>query len=158
MIEACDHQCVGVLIVNPNDEVLVIERARPPLFWAPPAGHVDDHGSELTAAIEETSEEVGIELSVDGLERVLSGEHMTDNQCRRSRDGWHDWSVFTARVGETEVVASPAEVKRFAWVSSAVLHAMAYETDYPMRLEPVWTSMLEKLGWLNRLEPDARET
>lgn len=149
-METCDHRSVGVLIVNQSDEVLVIERARPPLFWAPPAGHVDSHGDELRAAIEETSEEVGIELSVDALERVLSGEHMTENQCRRSPDGWHDWTVFTTHVGDAEVVASPDEVKRFAWVARAILHEMAYDETYPMRLEPVWTNMLEKLGWLAR--------
>lgn len=150
MTEACDHRSVGVLIVNPNDEVLVIERARPPLFWAPPAGHVDDHGDELTTAIEETREEVGIELSINGLERVLSGEHMIHNQCRRSTDGWHDWTVFTARVGEADVLASPEEVKRFAWVSRAVLHEMAYDVESSMKLEPVWVDMLEKIGWLSR--------
>ena len=150
MTEACDHRSVGVLIVNPNDEILVIERARPPLFWAPPAGHVDDHGDEIRTAIEETREEVGIELSSRGLERVLSGERMTHNQCRRSTDGWHDWTVFTTRVNTTEVLASPEEVKRYAWVSRVALSQMAYDEKNPMKLEPVWKNMLEKIGLIAR--------
>jgi 8-oxo-dGTP pyrophosphatase MutT (NUDIX family) len=150
-MEPCDHKSVGVLIVNPNEEVLVIERARPPLFWAPPAGHIDGHGDELAAAIEETSEEVGIGLCIEGLERVANGERMTNNQCRRSADGWHDWTVFATRVEDAEVVASPAEVKRFAWVSRAILCEMAYDPSASRQLEPVWTNILEKIGWLNRL-------
>lgn len=151
-MEVCDHRSVGVLITNQNDELLLIERARPPLFWAPPAGHVDAHGSEPMAALEEVNEEVGIELAPNGLIRVLGKERMTNNQCRRSTDGWHEWTVFTALVENSQVAASPDEVKRFAWVTRATLGEMAYNEQYPMRLEPVWTRMLEKLGWLGRPE------
>lgn len=147
-MQPCDHKSVGVLITNPEQELLLIERARPPLFWAPPAGHIDDHGSELAAAVQEVWEEVGIRLAVDSLCCVLHRERMKNNQCRRSPDGWHDWTVYAAEVESKGVQTSPDEVKNHAWVPRAILAAMAYDKASPKKLEPVWTTILQDLGWI----------
>lgn len=148
-MQACDHRSVGVLITNSRNELLLIERARPPLFWAPPAGHVDDHGDVLAAALAEVYEEVGLLLNSEGLSRVIDNKRMINNQCRRSNDGWHDWTVFSSSVDRTQTVfASPAEVKQTLWVSRLALHGMAYNPDTPRQLEPVWRTMLECIGVL----------
>ena len=77
-IPKCDHTSVGVLIWKAR-KLLLIERKRPPYGLAPPAGHVDDHGSFENAAKIEAFEEVG--LRVENL--TLLGEGKKSNPCRR---------------------------------------------------------------------------
>ena len=143
---ACDHKSVGVVLTNPEGQVLLIERARFPFFWAPPAGHVDDHGDVLQAAIEETKEEVGIALAADSLRRAIDSQRMTNNRCRRSPDGWHDWTVFVATIGDVAMQLEPDEVKQMCWADPSELATMAYDDIYPRQLEPVWRAMFEQLG------------
>ena len=54
----CDNKSVGMIITR-DENLLLIERRKPPFGFAPPAGHVDDKGSFENAAREEVQEEVG---------------------------------------------------------------------------------------------------
>ena len=59
MANQCDNTSVGMIVRNDKDELLLIERKNEPYGFAPPAGHVDDHGSFEDAARAELEEEVG---------------------------------------------------------------------------------------------------
>ena len=68
-----------MLIRNDRGELLLVERKLYPFGFAPPAGHVDDHGSFEKAAEDEIREEVG--LTSGKLKLVAEGRK--DNRCRR---------------------------------------------------------------------------
>ncbi|MEF8794786.1 MAG: NUDIX hydrolase, partial [Thiohalorhabdus sp.] len=54
---------VDVIIHDPSDRVLLIERKNPPYGWALPGGFVDP-GEDLTTAVRrEAAEETGLELA-----------------------------------------------------------------------------------------------
>lgn len=68
-MKTCDHTSAGILVFDQFERLLLIERRNPPFGFAPPAGHVDDHGSFEKAARDELEEETGL-VAVE-LARVL---------------------------------------------------------------------------------------
>jgi 8-oxo-dGTP pyrophosphatase MutT (NUDIX family) len=76
----CDNTSVGILIQDDQGRLLVFNRATLPWGVAPPAGHIDDHGTPEQAATAEVHEEVG--LQVEDLELVA--RRWRDNRCRRA--------------------------------------------------------------------------
>jgi len=65
MENLCDNKSVGVIVQNDGGDILLLHRARFPFGMAPPAGHIDDHGSPEQAAVTEVFEEVGLTLPID---------------------------------------------------------------------------------------------
>lgn len=156
-VERCNNTSVGILIVR-DDCLLMIERAKRPYGWAPPAGHVYDGEAFTLAAIRETREEVG--LRVGSLRKVLAARH--DNQCRRPGGDHHHWEVFDANTSGVPR-RSQDETKGMAWMNRSWLAALAQRTrlylaglvteadwEHTPSLEPVWLPMLTDLGWLPR--------
>ena len=150
---ACDHTSVG-LIVRRGHSVLLIERRLPPIGFAPPAGHVDNHGSFELAAIEELKEEVG--LLSEAIKLIAEGRR--DNSCRRAGGTWHYWKIFEVRV-KGAVHPNKREVASFVWASPTDVDALAERTrdylagkigehEWSARpgLEPVWLSWLPLIG------------
>ena len=117
----CDNKSVGVVIQNEKGDVLLLDRARFPFGLAPPAGHVDEHGSLEQTAIDETSEEVG--LIVSDLEEVIS-ERTVDNVCRRLGGDHHSWTVFLSRQFTGEITPNIDETKGAAWHSLEELQVL----------------------------------
>lgn len=156
-IPHCDHASVGILVFC-RGRLLLIERRRKPLGWAPPAGHVDDHGGFEEAARGELLEEVG--LTAGPLELVAEGYR--DNCCRRPRGTWHYWKIYrTSASGE--VRSARLEVRAHRWCSPGELAALAAKTrrqlgagatDVEVRndpgLEPVWCDWLSRIGYLGK--------
>jgi ADP-ribose pyrophosphatase YjhB (NUDIX family) len=149
-IARCDHTSVGLLVFDASS-LLLIERRKPPFGFAPPAGHVDAHGSYEQAASAELYEEVG--LSAVDLDEVL--EVTLDNPCRRDDGTWHLWKVYTASVDAQPVREAPDEVRSHVWASTDRLTELAARTamysdgrlsDGSWRrapgLEPVWVELL----------------
>lgn len=158
----CDHRVVGVLITNPDHEYLMFTRNTPPAGIAPPAGHVDDHGTPVDAAIAETREEVG--LTVTNLHLVMNG--YLPNACRRDpgdQDHGHWWEIFAAETTGT-LNPNPREARDPSWVSPGDVAHLAERTvarlqrtlgrlrgfpgepapDLP-GLEPVWAHWFDAL-------------
>jgi putative (di)nucleoside polyphosphate hydrolase len=54
------RKCVGAMIINENNEVLLCERIDSPNSWQMPQGGVDDNEEDRIAIMREISEEVGI--------------------------------------------------------------------------------------------------
>lgn len=149
----CDNTSVGILFWR-GGKLLLIERRNPPYGFAPPAGHVDDHGTFRDAAKSELEEEVGL----TAINLTLVGLGRRENVCRREGGDWHYWHIYIAealgRVG-----ASEREAKSFVWVDLKALQELASvtrrymsgeisESDWQRRpgLEPVWLSWFEELG------------
>ena len=84
-MKKCDHKSVGILVMR-DGKLLLIERKKPPFGFAPPAGHIDEHGGFEEAAINELKEEVGLDV----LSLKLAAEGRKENPCRRG-SAWHYW-------------------------------------------------------------------
>lgn len=150
--KACDHTSVGI-IVRSGSRILLIERAQPPFGFAPPAGHVDDHGSYEQAAIAELNEEVGL----TALRLSLVYEERLDNRCKRRNGSWHFWKIFEAEF-QGEVRLSNREAVRAIWATSEQIAQLAARTlqyqegqlsekEWIARpgLEPVWIYLFRRL-------------
>lgn len=100
-VQSCDHTSVGILVFR-DGKLLLIDRKRPPLGLAAPAGHVDKHGDpddpeeqqSRDAALTELFEETGL-IATD-TDLVLLAEGRKENPCRRPDGSWHYWRIYAA--------------------------------------------------------------
>lgn len=154
-MKACDNTSVGVLISNDN-RLLLIQRARPPFGWAPPAGHVDGDPSAGVAGIREVREETGLVVaSLEVLRRIEK-----QNTCRRGGT-WHAWTICRAVTTSSVLTLNRAEATDALWLCPQGLAHMAQRTDAYVTcrlnehewrlspgLEPVWCELLRMVGVL----------
>jgi 8-oxo-dGTP pyrophosphatase MutT (NUDIX family) len=161
MTKECDHKSVGVLLRNERNELALLERGRFPIGIAPPAGHVDDHGTPEQAAIEEVSEEVGVIVALDGLKRTAVRDRRVGNVCRRENGDHHVWNVYEAAVTYPVLHADPDETKGAAWYAMDAVQELAARTKAYQEgriseqqwaenpgLEEVWLAFLTELGYV----------
>lgn len=157
----CDNKSVGVIIRNDEGEVALLKRARFPVGIAPPAGHVDGHGSFEQAAVDEVSEEVGLAVTIEGLRRTIIDERTVDNKCRRVGGDHHEWVVYETNEYEGEISPDPDETKGAAWYDMAAIQALANRTkafqageveqsewEKSPGLEEVWLDFFTELGYV----------
>lgn len=156
----CDHTSVGVLVFK-GDKLLIIDRKRPPLGLAAPAGHVDKHGnpedSEAKqfeqAARNELEEEVGLTAT----RLTLLAEGQMDNPCRRPGGDWHYWRIYEAQaIGDLN--PSEEETRGHFWCSREQMRALLDNESVTMGhgeigLEPVWRDWFSRINVLG-LFPD----
>ena len=153
MPKVCDHTSVGMLIWR-DGRLLLIERKKGVLGFAPPAGHVDQHGSYEDAARQEVLEEVG--LTTPSIELLIEGRK--DNLCRREDGSWHYWKIYKVEA-TGEIVRSEDETKQVGYYSPEELERLAQKTEAFKRgeidsatwaaspgLEPVWYEWLQELN------------
>jgi ADP-ribose pyrophosphatase YjhB (NUDIX family) len=93
MPKTCDHTSVGMLVWR-DGNLLLIERARFPVGFAVPAGHVDGDQTFEEAVRRELKEEVGL----DATDVVLIKEGRKKNPCRREGGAWHYWKIYQVTV------------------------------------------------------------
>ena len=157
MVKPCDHTSVGLIVPNPQGQILLIKRAKPPYGYACPAGHVDDHGGWQQAALAELEEEVGLRARQIDLLHV--GRY--ENPCRRPGGAWHNWRVYFIVAEGFDVIASENETCGFLWAGPRKLHELARRTarrragDIPDEawqadpgLEDIWVTLLRRLDYL----------
>lgn len=154
MVALCDHKSVGVIISNQQDEVLLLERARFPLGLAPPAGHVDEYGSYLNAAICEVHEEVGIKLDLKDLSEKIV-QRRINNICRRRGGDHHVWTIYTVKVDDRSFTADSRETNGAAWYTASEIRELidktlrlkhtAIQDDMPV-LEYIWAHLFDELS------------
>lgn len=167
-MKTCDHKSVGVIITDPAGRFLLLTRAKPPAGRAPVAGHVDEHGEFLEAAIAEAREEVGVDI---GRPKRVINEYCIGNICRRPpsrpvHDG-HTWTIFQAQVTDTATSFDADETRGGDWYTPAQLQKLADRTvgwvlgwvgdaDFAADpgLEPVWISWMSLLGYVKVSEAD----
>ncbi len=161
MDKTCDHTSVGVVIRDAQGRFLLLKRARFPVGIAPPAGHIDDHGSAEQAALDEVQEELGLTIKPEDLHWTAIRDRRIDNQCRRTDGTYHVWTVYKAETFTGQLKPSADETKGAAWYTSNQVKALIagtknYETgnvaeeDWEANpgMEPIWASFFAELGYL----------
>lgn len=150
----CDHTSVGVLVWI-DCRLLLIERVKPPFGFAPPSGHVDDHGSFEEAAMAELREEVDLVAS-----RInLIAEGRISNKCRRIGGNWHYWRIYNAKVRGTPL-PNLTEAKSLGLFSSEEIGEMARRTVQKgsgLKLDPAWVYWFSKIGIIEMSKTDLGE-
>lgn len=149
MSKKCDHTSVG-MIVWQEKQLLLVERKKGMLGFAPPAGHVDQDASFEAAAKRELEEEVGLQT----VAMTFLTEGRKNNLCRRPEGNWHFWKIYEVDVRGI-VQNNAAETKQARFVSPEELHLLAKRTEAYLRseiddtewekdpgLEPVWHEWL----------------
>ena len=130
------HLSVGAIILNDKNEILMIDRLKPPFGWACPAGHLDEGEDPETAIIREVQEETG--LTVDFVHDIgLSVKdvlEMPQEPCSRGI-GFHMWMVFQVEA-YGNLIFKDDEVKEIKWVPIDDVHLLD--------LEPAWKYILDK--------------
>lgn len=164
MEKYCDNRSVGVILTNDHNEYALLTRGRFPIGIAPPAGHIDGHGSPEQAAIDEVGEELGVALAIDGLRRSAIMNRRVENVCRREGGDYHIWNVYEACVDKgTVLLPDPLETNGAKWYTDDEVALLAERTrlysagkvsdgEWAARpgLEPVWLDFLQELGHINR--------
>jgi len=152
MVKKCDHKCVGMMVWK-NDKILLIERKRGAIGFAPPAGHVDESPSFEIAAKRELKEEVG--LDARNVELVIEGRK--ENKCRREDGTWHYWKIYKIDA-DGEILRSQEETKQAGWCDEEQLKMLAQKTERYLKgeiseglweqspgIEPVWHEWFKQL-------------
>lgn len=150
---ACDHTSVGILIWN-RGALLLIQRARPPFGFAPPAGHVDNDASYEDAARRELKEETGL----DAVALTLVAEGRKSNPCRRPHGTWHYWKIYKATYnGALRLNIDEATLARWAHKEDlGILAGLTHEfllgglsdSEWQQNpgIEPVWYEWFHEMG------------
>ena len=155
MEQLCDHQSVGVIVRNSNQDIVLLNRARFPYGLAAPAGHVDDHGSLEQAAIDEVFEEVGLVIPISGLVKVINQRRVDGNVCRRQGGDYHVWTVYRADNIDGAISASQEETRGASWYTPDRLQQLAEITRQQIEsevrpgaqtLEHIWLNFFEELS------------
>lgn len=154
MEKYCDHKSVGVILTNDNNEVALLRRARHPITIAPPAGHIDSHGSPEQAAVEEVREEIGVTIQIESLAKTAIANRRIENVCRRENGNYHYWTVYEARITDAKLYPDPDETNGAMWCSAAALRKLAKRTldhggNTADGLELVWVKFMDELGYLD---------
>jgi len=159
--EYCDNKSVGVIIENEDGAIALLQRARFPVGIAPPAGHIDAHGSPEEAAVAEVGEELGIVVAIEGLRKTIIEGRRIDNLCRRVGGDHHEWWVFEANEPKSELKPSPDETKSAGWHDRTRLQELAKRTrafragripeaewEADPGLEELWLDFFVELGYV----------
>lgn len=162
MEKYCDNHSVGVILTNENDELALLTRGRFPIGIAPPAGHIDGHGSPEQAAIDEVAEEIGVHLSLESLHKTIIRHRRVENICRRIGGDYHQWTIYQAAVAQMDLHPDPDETQGAAWYSQVAVRDLVERTrryqlgviseDEWARqpgIEIVWADFLTELGYVS---------
>jgi len=160
MAKVCDNQSVGVIIED-GDKIAFLKRANFPIAIAPPAGHVDDHGSPEQAAMDEVNEEVGLTIAPgDLLQTAIYGQRV-NNPCGRAGGDHHVWWIFRATTFEGTLTPDPEETQGAGWYTREQIQELAGKTKRFQKgeitdeqwqkdpgLEEVWLDFMTSLGYV----------
>lgn len=125
-------------------ELLLVQRASAVKhmggMWVFPGGKVDEmdytadrepHAAAVNAAIRETSEEVGVQISAD---QLVFLSHWTTPEGAKRR--FATWFFLTILERDQEVRVDGGEISMHRWVKPQVALAEAADTEQALRLMP----------------------
>jgi len=122
---------VGLIVMNPEHEVLLLDRRKGVLGWAGPAGHLESGEDPLCALRRELFEETGVELN-SSYKLVLHAD--MDNACKRGFNS-HEWWVYMLRAKDDRLeLKEPEKHKGIGWFTLKEINTL--------ELEPVWRTIL----------------
>jgi|SRR6056297_2100742 len=152
--DTCDHTSVGTIVYK-SKKILLIERNIPPYGFAPPAGHVDSHGTFEKAAKGELKEEVGLKAS----NLKLIGKGLKLNKCSRKKGNYHFWKIYKAEVKDFNLNIAEREVKQAKWFSKRKVRSLMKRTKRYLKgdisdkewqknpgLETIWYKWFKELN------------
>lgn len=123
---------VGVILINPNQEILLLDRRKGVLGWACPAGHKEKNEENIDCAIRELEEETGLKVDSADLRLLLTA--YTDNACNGAQG--HNWAVFVGNLSHDRIqLGEPDKHKGIGWFK--------WEEIQHLALEPVWRVFLD---------------
>lgn len=100
---------VDVVVLMPDDRVVLVRRRNPPPGWALPGGFVDVGETVEAAAVREAREETGLDVTLEHLLGVYSDPRRDARQHTAS-------AVFLGRAtGEPAGADDAAEARAFDW-------------------------------------------
>jgi len=106
------HESVGVIVQNPQREILLFKRIKYPFLWTIPAGHRDIGEDPLLAAARELREETAI--VADELQELFVGEIRGDS-CVGGVD-IHFWYAYLYHMkGDMVPVIEAEEGAQWGW-------------------------------------------
>lgn len=121
---ACDHALVGVIARDEQGRILLIERKKFPVGWAPPSGHLD--GCTYSVACFNEFEE-GTGLKVVGAPKpVIPKNPRKYFKCQRG-GRYHDWQIFEVN-WRGELKLNEDETKNARWCSREEIEMLAVKT------------------------------
>ena len=162
-MKQCDNLSVGVIIRNNQNEIALLKRARFPVGIAPPAGHIDDHGSAERTATDEAYEELGLKIAQHALKITRIQDIKVNNPCRRMPgENYHYWWIFETDQYTGEPTPNQKEAKSVDWYNQFSLQELADRTrayqagkipqvEWETRpgLEEVWLNFFVELGYVH---------
>ena len=148
-------QAATVVLVRDGDnglEVLLVQRSKAVAhmggMWVFPGGRVDecdyppdrdDYRAALNAAIRETQEEAGLEISAGQLEWL---SHWTTPEGAKRR--FATWFFLATLEDGQEVSVDGGEISCHRWVTPATAFAEIADREHPFRLmPPTFVSMVD---------------
>jgi ADP-ribose pyrophosphatase YjhB (NUDIX family) len=120
------HESVGIILQNPEAEILLFKRTKFPFLWTIPAGHLEVGENVLTAALRELYEET--DVMTDTARVIFEGEVRGDS-CVGGAD-IHVWHLYQHQLEHTVTpVIESEEGAEWAWFPVDSLPA---EVTYPV--------------------------
>jgi 8-oxo-dGTP diphosphatase len=120
------HESVGIILQNPDAEILLFKRTKFPFLWTIPAGHLEIGENVLTAALRELHEETNI--MIDNAQCVFEGEVRGDS-CVGGAD-IHVWHLYHHQLDHVvSPVIESEEGAEWAWFS---IDSLPPEVTYPV--------------------------
>ena len=125
----------GMIVRNPDGEILLLDRRNGVLGWACPAGHVESEEGTLDCALRELTEETGIQLELKNVTDLFLEQYI-NNSCNRGASG-HNWTIYIANTPNDRIILKePDDHKGIGWFKLE-------ELEY-LQLEPVWKIILDR--------------
>lgn len=155
------HPSATVVLVRETSrgpEVLLVQRNTALRHmggeWVFPGGRVDEadypadrdpEGAARQAAVRETQEETGLEITADQL--LLLSRWTTPEGVKRRFATW----FFLAEVdADAEVQVDGGEIAAHRWATPAEVVAEVHDPEHPMRLyPPTWVTVLDLCDYVN---------
>lgn len=117
------HRVVHVWVVNSKKEILFQLRAKemeayPDMWDISTAGHIEAGEDSITAAIRETKEEIGIDISKDEVRLIGHVDQQREvlNNGNYLNNEFVDVYLYTADIGFNDFKMLDGEVKKVKWV------------------------------------------
>ncbi len=129
MAKTCDNKSVGVVIMDDQRRLLMIDRGNYPRCKAFPAGHLDG-GEYPEMAVTEVREEVGLEIPISQLFQVA--KVTLSNPCKREGGSFHVWRAYFAKASDLPHLNVKAgdDAKRAFWADEATWRHYAIRTEF----------------------------